>query len=125
MTTWARDVAGSQRTCTRRGWKKVSREPGIVSAADNPTRELWIGGPTVATILANRLIPGLLDRYLARNGIESQLTASSADRHRPDNLFRPVEGDFAAHGRFDHQAKRRSWQSELRSRLVRVVSRSR
>ena len=98
---------------------------GIVSAADNPTRELWIGGPTVATILANRLIPGLLDRYLARNGIESQLTASSADRHRPDNLFRPVEGDFAAHGRFDERAKPRSVQADLRARLVRAISRSR
>ena len=62
----------------------------IVEAADDPRREVWVGGPTVAAILANRLSPGLLDWYLARQGIQSQLTDSPADRHRPDNLFRPV-----------------------------------
>ena len=98
---------------------------GIVAAADNPTREVWVGGPTVATILANRVLPGLLDRYLARNGVDSQLTTASADPHRPDNLFRPVEGDFSAHGRFDDRAKPRSWQTDLRVRLVRAISRSR
>ena len=98
---------------------------GILDAADHPTREAWVGGPTVATILANRVIPGLLDRYLARKGIESQLTPASADPHRPDNLFRPVEGDFAAHGRFDDRSKSRSLQAELRGRLVRAISRSR
>ena len=95
----------------------------IVDAADNPRREVWVGGPTVATILANRLAPGLLDRYLARRGIKSQLTDAPADRHRPDNLFRPVEGDFAAHGRFDKRAKKTSWLTDLRSLLVKAISR--
>ena len=97
----------------------------IVEAADNPRREVWVGGPTVATILANRVSPGLLDRYLARQGVKSQLTDLPADRHRPDNLFRSVEGDFAAHGRFDDDAKARSWQTELRTLLARTISRRR
>ena len=97
----------------------------IVGAADNPRREVWVGGPTVATILANRLAPGLLDWYLARNGIKSQLTDAAADPNRPDNLFRAVPGDFEAHGRFDDRAKSRSWQTELRALLVRTISRSR
>ena len=97
----------------------------IAEAADHPTREVWVGGPTVATILANRLAPGLLDRYLARNGIESQLTDASADPNQPDNLFRAVDGDYAAHGRFDDRAKSRSWQSEIRTRLVQAISRVR
>ena len=97
----------------------------IVEAADNPRREVWVGGPTVATILANRLSPGLLDRYLARRGIKSQLTESPADRQEPDNLFRPVGGTFEAHGRFDEEAKDRSWQTELRSLLARTISRGR
>lgn len=90
----------------------------IVDAADHPTREVWVGGPTVATILANRVAPGLLDRYLARSGVESQLTEAAAEPNRSDNLFRSVEGDFEAHGRFDDRAKDRSWQTDLRMRVV-------
>lgn len=41
----------------------------IVEAALNPgRREVWVGLPTVITILGNKLAPGLLDRYLARTG---------------------------------------------------------
>ena len=38
----------------------------IVFAALHRRREVWVGMPTVQTILANRLVPGLLDRELAR-----------------------------------------------------------
>src|SRR6266511_4031362 len=42
---------------------------GIVYAADHPgRREYWVGGSTVATLLANNVAPGLLDRYLAPTG---------------------------------------------------------
>src|SRR5437879_10736325 len=46
----------------------------IVRAALHPRRELWVGGSTVATILANRVAPGLLDRYLGRTGYDAQQT---------------------------------------------------
>jgi hypothetical protein len=48
---------------------------GVVFAADHPERkEYWLGGSTVATILAQKLAPPLLDRYLARTGYDSQQT---------------------------------------------------
>ena len=97
----------------------------IVAAADHPGREVWVGGPTVATIVANRLAPGLIDRYLARNGVKSQLTDEPADADRPGNLFLTVEGDFAAHGRFDDRAKPRSIQADLRNRLAALIARIR
>lgn len=97
----------------------------IVAAAQHPTREVWVGGPTVATILANRVVPGLLDRYLARKGIKSQLTEADADPYQRDNLFRSVAGDFEAHGPFDEKAKPRSFQFEIRTRLVKALSRLR
>jgi NAD(P)-dependent dehydrogenase (short-subunit alcohol dehydrogenase family) len=31
-------------------------------------RELWVGGPTIKAILAEKLVPGFADRYLARMG---------------------------------------------------------
>src|SRR5437763_6239614 len=78
----------------------------IVDAAVRPRREIWVGGSTVATILGNRLAPGLADRYLARTGYEAQQTDEPVPAGRPDNLFEPVPGDHGAHGRFDARAHR-------------------
>ena len=67
-------------------------------------RELWVGAPTVQAIVANRLAPGLLDRYLAATGFDSQQTDEPEDPDRPDNLWVPVGGDHGAHGVFDDRA---------------------
>lgn len=77
----------------------------IVHAADHPRRrEYWVGGTTAATLLANAVAPGLLDRYLARTGFSSQQTAEERDPGAPMNLWSPADGpeghDFGAHGRF-------------------------
>ena len=50
---------------------------GVVYAAGHPRRkQYWVGASTAATILANRVAPALLDRYLARTGYGSQQTNS-------------------------------------------------
>jgi NAD(P)-dependent dehydrogenase (short-subunit alcohol dehydrogenase family) len=87
----------------------------IVYAADHPRRrEYWVGGSTVATLLANAIVPGLLDRYLARTGYKSQQTDEPKDPRAPANLWDPADGpgerDYGAHGRFDDQASPRSAQ---------------
>jgi NAD(P)-dependent dehydrogenase (short-subunit alcohol dehydrogenase family) len=84
-------------------------------AADHPgRREYWVGGSTVATLLANKVAPGVLDRYLARTGFQSQQTDRPRDPHQPANLWRPADGpdghDFGAHGRFDDRSHPRSYQ---------------
>ena len=88
----------------------------IVHAAEHPRRELWVGGSTVLTILGNKLLPGIADRYLARTGYDSQQTAAPVDPARVDNLFAPVRGDHGAHGVFDAEAHDRSLQLELSKR---------
>jgi hypothetical protein len=55
----------------------------IVWAANHDRRQLWVGGSTVATIMANKVIPGLLDRYLGRTGYDSQQTDQVTDPSRP------------------------------------------
>ena len=85
----------------------------IVWAADHPRREYWVGYPTVGTILANSIIPGVLDRYLARTNYQAQQTDMPVAPDRPDNLESPVPGTQAAHGIFDDQAKDSSIQSKL------------
>jgi short-subunit dehydrogenase len=81
----------------------------IVDAVANPRREVWVGWPTIKAILANRLAPGLIDRYLARFGYESQMAHAPLPPEARGNLFAPVDGPARAHGRFDREAKDISW----------------
>jgi NAD(P)-dependent dehydrogenase (short-subunit alcohol dehydrogenase family) len=88
---------------------------GVLHAADHPgRRQYWVGASTAATILANRVVPALLDRYLARTGYDSQQTGEPMSHGRPDNLFQPLDGpdgrDHGAHGVFDQRSHPRSLQ---------------
>ncbi|MHC3474790.1 SDR family oxidoreductase [Streptomyces sp. 7R007] len=99
---------------------------GILYAADHPQRrEYWIGGSTVATLLGQKVAAGLLDRYLARTGYDSQQTKEPVDRSRPANLWKPVDdshgADHGPHGAFDEEAHSRSlqlWASRHRRPLA-------
>jgi NADP-dependent 3-hydroxy acid dehydrogenase YdfG len=90
----------------------------IAWAAEHPQRELWVGFPTVYTILGNRLAPGLADRYLARTNLEAQQVDSKPidPERRADNLLSPPPGDPGAHGIFDAEAQPRSVQYWLNRR---------
>lgn len=92
----------------------------IVWAVDHPRREYHVGGSTWQAVIANKLAPGLVDRYLARTGYQSQQTDQPEDPERPHNLWEPVPGDRGAHGRFDARAKDSSvqfWLSKHRRTL--------
>jgi NAD(P)-dependent dehydrogenase (short-subunit alcohol dehydrogenase family) len=94
----------------------------VVYAASHPyRREYWVGGSTVATIVGNRLASGLLDRYLARTGFDSQQTQEPEDPDRGGNLWDPLDEktDHGPHGRFGDRAKPRSLQWRLRRSLGR------
>jgi NAD(P)-dependent dehydrogenase (short-subunit alcohol dehydrogenase family) len=102
---------------------------GIVFAAGHPCRkQYWVGGSTAATITANRIIPALLDRYLARTGYGSQQTGQKVEPGRPDNLRQPVDGpgghDHGARGIFDDTSHDRSpqlWMSQHARLLTAAV----
>jgi NAD(P)-dependent dehydrogenase (short-subunit alcohol dehydrogenase family) len=96
----------------------------IFYAAQSRRRELVVGWPTLKAIYGEKLAPGLLDRYLARNGYEAQQTDERLDGERAGNLFEPVDGDFAAHGPFDDQARPRSLLFDLDRRLAGLFSRN-
>jgi short-subunit dehydrogenase len=82
----------------------------IYYAAYHRRREILVGAPTLRAVWLNKLIPGLLDRYLAHFGYASQEAALPVAPDRRDNLFEPVLGDFGAHGRFDRIARPASAQ---------------
>ncbi len=73
-------------------------------AAHHRRRELRVGVSTFASIVANKIAPGLLDLFLGHTGYSAQQTGQPVDPQRPDNLTSPVPGDFAAHGSFDGRA---------------------
>ncbi len=87
-------------------------------AAHHNRRELYVGMSTVEAIVGNKVAPGLLDRYLARTGFDSQQTSEPENPNRPNNLWQALPGDHGAHGTFDARARSKSW--ELRASLNRL-----
>jgi len=102
----------------------------VVYAADHPRRrEYWVGATTAATLIANALAPGLLDRYLARTGFASQQTKEPKPAGQPANLWQPADGaaghDYGAHGAFDdrsHASSPQVWASQHHGLLGAVVA---
>ncbi|MER7176969.1 SDR family oxidoreductase [Streptomyces mesophilus] len=96
----------------------------VVHAAAHPRRrEYWTGGSTAATLIVNAVVPGLLDRYLARTAYAAQHEEEGG--YTFGNLWSPADGpggpDAGAHGRFDEEARSRSaqaWFSRQRNRLA-------
>jgi hypothetical protein len=89
-------------------------------AAHHRRRELFLGMPSVESIVGNKIFPGLLDRYLGEKGYEGQQTEQAKDPNQPDNLWEPVPGDHGAHGTFDAKAHRHSsefWFAKNRNQL--------
>jgi NAD(P)-dependent dehydrogenase (short-subunit alcohol dehydrogenase family) len=82
----------------------------IAFAAEHPRRERWVAGSTVCALLGEKLAPGLLDRYLARNGYVAQQTDEPVEPDRADNLASPLPSDLGARGIFDSEAHAHSLQ---------------
>ena len=59
----------------------------IVFAAAHPERkQYWVGASTIATLLGQKVMPAVLDRYLARTGFDAQQTDDAAPRAREQPL---------------------------------------
>jgi short-subunit dehydrogenase len=96
----------------------------IYWAAHHRRRELFVGFPSVKAIAGNKIIPGVLDRYLARTGYTGQQTDQPRSGDEPNNLWEPLDGeqgrDYGAHGSFDARARNFSpqlWVTENRGWL--------
>ncbi|MGW2381123.1 SDR family oxidoreductase [Streptomyces sp. NPDC001658] len=101
---------------------EVAARAVVHAASHGRRREYWVGGSTAATLIANAVAPGFLDRYLARTGFDSQ--QDDGPHAGPGNLWAPADGphgrDHGAHGRFDDEAVSGSpqdWVSRNRGRM--------
>lgn len=93
----------------------------VLHAVLHPKREMWISWSATKAIVAQRLIPGFLDRYLGKRAWKRQTTRQLPPghprKHDRDNLDTPIPGDRGAHGPFDSQARRFSTKLWARTHL--------
>jgi NAD(P)-dependent dehydrogenase (short-subunit alcohol dehydrogenase family) len=85
-------------------------EPEVVAdavfrVARGRWREYWLGAPTLLTILGDALLPGFLDRYLARTAFAGQQTERPIGKERRDNLDRPVTELHRTRGSFEQESQ--------------------
>lgn len=89
---------------------EISAEVVVAAGlAKRPRREYWVGSPTVAAIIGQKFIPGLLDIYLGKTGYKSQQIQNEPRNPKaPNNLYEYVPGIHSARGKFDNRSKRTS-----------------
>src|SRR5215210_2549667 len=102
---------------TKLGLKPVAPppiyQPGLVSeailhAAENPARDLVVGGAAKAVILSQALSPRMVDVLLRVRGFEVHYTGEPKHEDAPDNLFEPIDGYNTVEGSFRDRAHPRS-----------------
>jgi short-subunit dehydrogenase len=80
-------------------------------AAGHRRRQVYVGVPTVYTVLGSKFAPWLAERYLARTAVKGQQTEGPpTEANREGNLMQAPEEDPGAHGAFDEMAHKRSPQ---------------
>lgn len=72
----------------------------ILYAAEHPVRDLFAGGAAKMMVMSQMLMPGVVDKILARGGIQAQETDETASGDVTGNLYEAsnddrVEGDFS------------------------------
>ncbi|MEJ5913008.1 SDR family oxidoreductase [Pseudokineococcus sp. 1T1Z-3] len=73
----------------------------IAFLADHPRRMIWVGLPTVYTILGERVAPWFVDYYLAKTGVDGQQTSEQLPRHGSNvEVPRDEDADRGASGPF-------------------------
>ena len=93
----------------------------ILFAAESGRRELMVGYTTVEATMGEKVIPGVLDHYLAKAAWDGAMLPEPADPNKSDNFWQPVAGDHGSHGQFDRIAWNFSvqlWATKNRAALL-------
>lgn len=112
---WGRNRMGRLAKPLGRIFQPEVAGEAIYWASQQRRREVWVGWPAVQAILGTRVVPGLLDRYLAFRAYEGQLAAQPPPPGYADNLDAPAPRKHEARGRFSAQARSSSLQFWLSS----------
>ncbi len=122
---WARTHMGKKPRPVGKIYQPEVAARAIHFAAHSSRKEVWVGSTTMEAFLGDEAASALLDEYLAETGVESQSANVRVSPDRKDNLFEPVPGDFAAHGRFDdvaHPTSTQMWLNRHRNTIAASVA---
>jgi short-subunit dehydrogenase len=103
--TWTRNKMAHKARPTGTIFQPEVAAAAILFAAEHDRRELMVGYTTVEATVGEKIIPGLLDRYLATAAWEGAMLPEPTDPKQPDNFWEPVHADLGAHGQFDALAQ--------------------
>jgi hypothetical protein len=118
---WARTHMGKKPKPVGKIYQPEVAARAIHFAAHSNRKEVWVGSTTTQAILGDEAASFLLDEYLAETGVDGQAASTPISPERKDNLFEPVPGDFAAHGRFDdvaHDSSTQMWLNRHRGAIA-------
>ncbi|MDP9374240.1 MAG: SDR family oxidoreductase, partial [Chloroflexota bacterium] len=87
----------------------------VVWAAEHRPREMLIGRPTVQAVWGQKFVPGLLDRYLGKQGYQPQMVDRPNDQDGRDILVDTLPGDPGAHGPYPDRERGPDLQMRLRT----------
>ena len=104
---WARNRMGRRPMPAPPIFRPEAVAEAVLRAADTGPRELWVGLPAARLIVGAAVAPGLMDRLMARWGVEAQQAPEPEPGGRPDNHAAPLPGDHGANGRFGAAARGR------------------
>lgn len=107
---WALNLVGKRPMPVPPIFQPELAAEAIVWAARHRRREVFVGWPAVKAVTGNKIIPRWLDRVLAEKGYTGQITSEPLPPDACANLYEPCDVNPGAHGRFDREAKRASFQ---------------
>jgi NAD(P)-dependent dehydrogenase (short-subunit alcohol dehydrogenase family) len=119
--TWGRTKLPKQTMPVPPMYQPEVAADAVYYAAHHKRRQVYVGVPTIANILGERIAPWALDLYLAKTGYSSQMTDHELQPAGHDNLFTPVDEDRGARGPFDSQAHAISPALELSKRRTAIA----
>jgi len=93
----------------------------ILWAAAHAPREMLVGSPTLEAVWGQKVMPGVLDTYLASAAWEAQFV-DEPNEQRGDILFETLPDDPGAHGPYRDRERGADLQMRLRMRPGAVVS---
>ena len=119
---WGRNRMGRLAKLLNKIFQPELAAEAIYWASQRRRREVWVGFPAVQAILGTKIIPGILDWWLALRAYEDQHTDQPLPADYKDNLYEALPGDRGPRGRFTDAARSFSLQFWLNTHLPGVVT---
>ncbi len=103
--SWMRNRMPNEPRPMGKPYQPEEAAKAVYYSAHHGGREFKLGASSYIAIIGNKFFPGIGDWYLGKNAYKGQQMDERKNGNSLDNLFEPAKGHFAAHGKFDDEAK--------------------